>query len=820
MNTETLSRPLNVTKRDGSVVPFKIERIIRAVALAAYEVKHGPQAVNRSRSSVEDRYGLDQETFSKCIVIADHAAADLCEHFPEGNPGVEDVQDSVELALLKDGDIGIIRRFIAYRQRHNDMRPMVHNDNGMQEYIGVSRYCRFDEKLGRREVWGEAVLRVLNMHLKRFAPKFVDESRVRQVVAGLLADGVITQESINDAGGFTSLESEITNAFGMVELKKVLPSMRSLQFGGKAIEAINDRIFNCAFTLANRVEVFRESFYLLLCGCGVGFSVQKVHVEQLPPLAPRGDFLELEVRHFTVPDTIQGWADACHFLITSYVEGFSAEFDYSKIRRRGATLKTSGGVAPGHQPLKKAFQLCEKILDKAAGRALRPIETYDILMHLACAVLSGGIRRSATICLFSADDDEMRDAKTGDWGKLNSQRRASNNSAVMIRGQVTREQFQALFESQKQFGEPGFYFANDPDHGSNPCVEIGLNPKLVVTQRELAKLNAYGYFKPDGKRAQVGDVLTGVQNCNLSTISGSAIESQNDFFRGCKGASVIGTIQADYTDTAYLGPVTRVLNEREALIGVSICGVLDNPKILLDPDTLRRGAAVVKTTNAVIAALLGINRAARTTCVKPEGTSSLVLAAGSGIHPHHARRYFRRVEAATNDPIYRHFKSINPHMTEKSVNRDGTDVISFPVEAREDALLKDDVSALRLLGYVKLVQENWVEPGRAYSTYSDNHHNVSNTINVLPEEWNDVAEFIWENRHAFTGVALLRADGDKVYAQSPREALSTKDDARKWNTLIYQPVDYRSVSEKEDHTAGVEHRGAAAACSGGTCELV
>ena len=806
---------ITVKKRDGKAAPFKLERIVRAIALAAYGAKH-EETKNPHRDNAEQRYGLDEAEFRDVFNLSAEVRDMVIEKFgTAGAPGVEDVQDLIELTLLKHGRYEIARHYIFYRIQHSELRPVTHGDCGLQDYIAISRYCRFDEKLGRREIWSEAVERVAQMHQRRLV-KHADRD-INTAMRDLVAKGTVSADAARDAGPLGTVSEEIRRSFDLVKSKKVLPSMRSLQFGGRAIEVSNARIYNCTASPVNRVEFFREYFFLLLSGCGCGFSVQKQHVAQISALAARGDELEIPVKHYPVADTVEGWSDSLHELFQSYIHGYKVEFSFHQIRSRGSLLRTSGGKAPGHLPLKRALSRVEDILSGSAGRQLRPIEVYDICMHVAQSVLSGGIRRSATICLFSPEDEEMMAAKTGDWFRSHPQRSASNNSAVLVRDQTTRDVYQRLFECQKQYGEPGFYFVNgaDPDVLPNPCVEIALNPRLVVTSREIDKLRAYGYTGP----LEEGMELWGWQMCNLSTISGAAADTPEQFFALARAAALIGTVQATYTEIPYLGPVTRVINEREALIGVSICGVLDNPDILLDPSILRRGAEVVKAVNAAGAIALGISRAARTTCVKPEGTSSLVLNAGSGIHPHHARRYFRRVQASSGDPMFRWFKQHNPHMCEKSVYNEGTEVITFPVEAPPHALLKDDVPALRLLEYVRLVQENWVQGGRAVTTYTDAHHNVSNTITVQANEWPAVAEYIWDHQHAFTGVALLGASGDKDYRQAPREAISTREDVRKWNSLHYNPVDYAKVSEKEDHTAGHEARGAATACAGGACEL-
>jgi len=500
----------------------------------------------------------------------------------------------------------------------------------------------------------------------------------------------------------------------------------------------------------------------------------------------------------------------------SHYEGFKAEFNFSQVRPRGSALRTSGGKAPGHLPLKQALLDAEGVLTGASGRKLRPIEVYDICMYAARSVLSGGIRRSATICLFSPDDDEMMAAKTGNWFDKNPQRSASNNSAVLSRSEPDDTVFRRLFGAQKEFGEPGFYFADHPDYGCNPCCEIGLHPVVggeLDDEAEVAKLRSLGYTGP----VEPGTRLSGWQMCNLSTINGAIIQTVDDFLVACIHAAVIGTLQAAYTDIPYLGPVTRYLNERDALLGVSICGFMDNPEILFNPSVLERGARLCRAANRIIAGVLGIRPAARVTCVKPEGTASLLLGAASGIHPHHARHYFRRVQANRRDAIYRHFAATNPHLTETSVYRPATDdVITFTVEAPPHAILRDEVNAVEFLHFVQIAQKHWVLNGEAELTRSPGlHHNVSNTCTVKASEWDEVADFIWRHRDHFTGVALLGHDGDKRYAQAPREAVATGEDAARWNRLKYLPVDYTALAEHTDETALKE----VVACAGGSCEL-
>lgn len=683
-----------------------------------------------------------------------------------------------------------------------------HPENGLQDYIAISRYARYSPEKRRRETWAEAVARVRDMHLNRYADKALD-----QVAAQLVQGGKIKADILEKAGALESLHGATFAAFASVKDKKVLPSMRSLQFGGNAILTKNARIYNCAYTHVDRLESFREAFYLLLCGCGVGFSVQRQHVAKLPSFAPIDQ--AVPAQEYVVEDTIEGWADSLHALMEAAVAGRRLKFDFSQIRPAGAPLRTSGGKAPGPQPLMHALKHIEAILATAAGRKLRSIEAYDCLMWAAKAVLSGGIRRSATICLFSADDEEMANAKTGNWFETHPQRAASNNSAVIVRSQATREVFDKLFEAQKQFGEPGFYFVEDADYGANPCVEIGLNPRVIVDAESRQRLRELGY---QGE-LQDGQVLSGVQFCNLSTLSAAACETPEHFYRLCAQAALIGTLQAGYTQFDYLTPVSRYVTEREALIGVSICGILDRPGILLNPDVLRTAAEVVKTVNAVVAAAIGIRPAARTTCVKPEGTASLLLGTSSGLHPHHAVRYFRRVQANLYDPVFNHFKRKNPHMVEPSVYdpHGRTEVITFPVEGPAFGIYREDLSALQHLEYIRRVQIYWVQAGRSDETYSPGlHHNVSCTVSVKSSEWNEVSDFIWSHRDSFTGIALLADTGDKAYAQAPREGLATPADFERWNKLRYDSVVYEELCEDEDITELKQ----VVACAGGACELV
>lgn len=805
-----------VSKRDGSRVRFDLNKVTRAVALSFYEVRMGSSA-NPYRDDMLACFGLNGDDFAQVIRIAEGISQMLELYYRDGrHPSIEQVQDAAEKSIAAAGFWDEARAYMLYRARHAERRLSHYEDSGLADYISMAKYARYRPELGRREIFVEGVDRVCDMHMTFFADKLDQRLCAADAIPASVSDLAGDNAArLSAALGGKSLRAIIRTAFDQVAAKRVLPSMRSMQFGGEAILTNHSRMFNCSFSNVDRVAFFREYFYLLLSGCGVGFSVQKHHIALLPPLPPRLSEHDLPVRHYHIEDTIEGWSDALDALFGSFYEGTKIEFDYSAIRPRGAPLKTSGGKAPGHLPLKKALHKVEHVLAHAAGRALRSIEVYDINMFIAKAVLAGGIRRSATICLFSPDDEEMMNAKTGDWFDKHPQRSASNNSAVLARGEENSVHFRKLFKAQQEFGEPGFYFCDNPDAGCNPCAEIALLPVVdwELSPAEVAKLYADGYTGelPGTTR------LSGFQHCNLTTINGRAAVTEGNFYDACIHAAVIGTLQAAYTDMPYLGPVTKLINEHDALLGVSICGFMDNPEILLDPDILTNGASLARAANRWLAGLIGISPAAKLTTCKPEGTASLLLNAASGIHPHHARRYFRRVQANRKEPVYVHFKATNPQMTEVSVySPDTDDVISFPVEAPTNAILRKDLTATQFLRIVRLVQEAWVIPGGDRASRSpDLHHNVSNTCTVREHEWNEVADFIWANRAYFTGISLLQEAGDKAYQQAPREEVTTEADVVRWNGLRPRQVDYRLMRELTDETNLKE----VVACAGGACEL-
>lgn len=609
--------------------------------------------------------------------------------------------------------------------------------NMMADAKFFESYSRWNETKNRYETWDEAVERVMNMHRNFYKNKMTPE-----------------------------LSALIDEVEDMYKKKYFLGAQRALQFGGEQLIKHQMRLYNCTSTYADRPEFFGEFFYILLCGAGAGVSIQKHHVNKLPGIQNRTK--RAKIHHVT--DDIEGWATAADVLLSSYFvgggkhpeyEGNRVYFDTSAIREKGAMI--SGGFkAPGPEPLRRALDKIEYLLQGLVLKGvtkLSPIHVYDICMHLADAVLAGGVRRSATIFLFSPDDEEMMKAKTGNWFIENPQRARSNNSALLVRSEVTREQFSKLMSYVKEYGEPGFVFAENTEITVNPCVEIGKYPVYIDEN---------------------GNKHSGWQGCNLTEINGAMANTEKEFLAACRGAAILGTLQAGYTDFKFINPVSKKIFEREALLGVSITGWMNNPHILLQPEILQRGATLIREVNRYVAKLIGINPAARTTCCKPSGNASVLLKTSSGVHGEHAPMYIRNMQMNKESEVAQLIKATNPYMVEESVwSQNKTDyVISFPIIAPKTSIWKKDLYGVNLLEKVKLIQQNWVEYGTDVSLCVDPtvRHNVSNTVDVLPNQWDEVEEYLFDNRQYFAGVSLLSSTGDKDYAQAPFTAIETEEE--------------------------------------------
>ena len=603
------------------------------------------------------------------------------------------------------------------------------------------KYAKYVPELNRRETWDELVTRNMDMHIKKYP----------------------------------SLESEIREVYKLVYDKKVLPSMRSLQFGGRPIEISPNRIYNCSYLPIDHLDSFAEYMFLLLGGTGVGYSVQKHHVDKLPEIRkPSAN----RKRRYLVGDSIEGWADAIKVLMKSYFgqNTSTPEFDFSDIRPKGAALVTSGGKAPGPQPLKDCVHNITKVLDsKEDGDKLSPIEVHDIVCHIADAVLAGGIRRAALISLFSADDDEMIACKSGSWWENNPQRGRANNSAVLLRHKITKEFFMELWKRVELSGagEPGIYFTNDKDWGTNPCCEIALRP---------------------------------YQFCNLCEVNVSDIESQEDFNTRVKAAAFIGTLQAGYTDFHYLRDIWKKTTEKDALIGVSMTGIGSGTVLGYD---MTQAATIANQENERVANIIGINPAARSTTVKPAGTTSLTLGTSSGIHAWHNDFYVRRIRVGKNEPIYSYLVENHPELVEDEYFRPhDTAVISVPQKSPEGAILRTE-SPFQILDRVKRVSQEWIKPGHRSGS---NSHNVSATISLKEDEWELAGEWMWNNRNFYNGLSVLPYDGG-TYIQAPFEDITEQKYHEMFEKL--HSIDLSKVVETQDNT----DLSGELACAGGACEI-
>jgi ribonucleoside-diphosphate reductase alpha chain len=602
-----------------------------------------------------------------------------------------------------------------------------------------SKYAKHSPQLQRRETWDEIVDRYQVMMIKKY-PK---------------------------------LELAIVESAKFIREKKVLPSMRALQFAGPAMEVNNARGYNCAYLPVDSLYSFSETMFLLLGGSGVGFSVQKHHVEQLPEIKKQNTYKQ---RNFLIEDSIMGWADSVKMLMKFYFDGGpKPKFDFRAIREKGARLVTAGGKAPGPEPLKIALAHIDAIMErKADGSKLSPLECHDIMCHIANSVLAGGIRRSAMISLFSHDDEEMITCKYGNWWELNEQRGRSNNSAVLKRGEVDEAEFMALWKriEASGSGEPGIYWSNDLDWGTNPCCEIGLRP---------------------------------FQFCNLCEVNVSDVESQEDLNNRVAVASFFGTLQAGFYDFHYLRPIWSKTTQKDALLGIGMTGIGSGEILKYDLELV---ANTAKTVNRDISGLIGTNEAARITCIKPSGTTSLVLGTASGIHAWHAPYYLRTMRFNKNEAIALYLMINHPELCEDDVLRPTDTVcVRIPVKAPEGSIFRTE-SPLDTLERVKKFSTEWVKPGHINGA---NTHNVSATISIA-DEWKEVGTWMWDNRETYNGLSVLPFFGGS-YQQAPFEDITEEEYNKRIASV--QEIDLTKVVEMDDNV----DFGQVAACAGGACEI-
>lgn len=601
-----------------------------------------------------------------------------------------------------------------------------------------NKYAKYIPELKRRETWGEICLRYQNMMQEKYP----------------------------------QLKQQIDDNMSYIKDKKILPSMRAMQFAGVPIFKNESRIYNCAYLPIDHYKAFSETMFLLLGGTGIGFSVQKQHINNLPDIQK-----PVKNKKYIIGDSLEGWADAVKVLMKAYfgLSQYKPRFDYSDIRPKGTRLKTAGGKAPGPEPLKIALTHIEAILDrKNDGEKLSSLDCHDIQCHIADAVLSGGIRRSAMISLFSYDDQEMLECKFGNWWEKNPQRGRSNNSCVLDRNEITEEQFKEIWNKVELSGsgEPGIYWTNNKDWGTNPCCEIALRP--------------YSF-------------------CNLCEINVSDIQSQEDLNNRAKVAAFFGTLQAGFTDFHYLRSIWKQNTEKDALIGVGMTGIASGKVLNLN---LSLAVEHIKLINEEISKLIGINIAARLTTVKPSGTTSCVLGTSSGIHAWHDQYYLRRITLLKTDPLYTYLKIYHDNLLEDSKLKSHEAYAVIPQEAPEGSILRTE-SALDLLNRIKKFNLEWVKYGH---NKGDNTNNVSATVSLKNDEWLVAGEWMWDNKNTYNGISVLPFDGG-TYTQAPFESCTKKVFDEMSKSL--KEVDLSKVIEDDDYVNFGENL----ACAGDSCEI-
>lgn len=613
------------------------------------------------------------------------------------------------------------------------------NQEILSNIVVHMKYARYLPEKNRREIWPEICDRYEDMMLDKYP----------------------------------HLTTEIIKNMQWVRQKKVLPSMRAMQFAGPAIKRNHSRIYNCAYLPVDDIRAFSETMFLLLGGTGVGYSVQYHHVAKLPPIK-KG----LKKRKFLIGDSLEGWADAVKVLLKSYfgIHESIPDFDFSDIRPKGSRLVTAGGKAPGPEPLKICIAHLTAILDrKQDGEKLTPLECHDMMCHIANAVLAGGIRRSAMIALFSHDDDEMLTCKFGNWWELNEQRGRANNSAVLHRDSILEQEFFNLWKKIELSGsgEPGFYFTNNINWGTNPCCEIALRP---------------------------------FQFCNLCEVNVSTIENQQDLNERASAAAFLGTLQAGFTNFHYLREQWKINTEKDALIGVGMTGIASGR---LNGLNIEETAQVVKKTNEETARKIGVNIAARTTTIKPSGTTSLVLGTSSGVHAWHNDYYIRRIRIGKDEALCQYLAEFHPELVEQDLLNPKQMIVCIPQKSPKGAITRHE-NTLDLLQRIAFLNENWIKKGYRNG---ENDNNVSATVSIKNSEWGMVGEWMWHNKSSYNGLSVLPFDNGN-YQQAPFTDID-EETFLKMEAKLHI-VDLENVLEYEDET----DLKAEAACAGGGCVVV
>lgn len=631
----------------------------------------------------------------------------------------------------------------------------------LADYVFLSKYSQRNSD-GRLEHWHETIERIYAMHEVKLNKLGLWNIRVQEM---------------------------IHKAMAMENDKKILSSQRGRQFASpietSGILKHEAKLYNCCSTYIDRIEVFSEIMYLLLCGCGVGYSLHKEYIDKLPVVKKKTD----EWVYYKVEDSIEGWADSIKWLMKNMFEGRDTRMDFTAIRPEGALIDGKF-IAPGPEPLIKAHENIKKVMLGAQGRKLTSIEVHDIICFIADSVVSGGVRRSAMIALFDKDDDLMLRAKTGSWWTENPQRAMANNSILTsVKDRLSYKEMKEKLQVIRQFGEPGVVNVADYSYTVNPCGEIVMKPSI--------------------------DDKSGFAFCNLVEINAERVKTEKEFYEACEVASFVATLQSLYTDFKYLSAASREIAERDRAIGVSITGIYANP--ILQGEVLKAGAKIVAETNAKWAEVFGINRSRTCTTIKPSGNASSILGLYcSGIHPAHATKYLRRVRIKTYSPEFIALKD-TPMV---KVLRGDEAVISFPIEVKSGCIIcKDSVSAVEHLKFIGMVKHYWINKGSIEKKSISN--NISATVEVRDDEWDEVAAVLFTNDYLFTGVSLLPKLGDKIYDNAPFQRLSSKEVKKEFNDikqyLEANEVDFNVIMSNRDNIYSGDM--VAVGCSGGSCEL-
>lgn len=611
-----------------------------------------------------------------------------------------------------------------------------------------SDYFKWLEDKSRYETWEDACENIIDGHRKKYV-QYAD-----------------------------AIEPYLQSAVESMKDQAVLASQRNLQYRYEQIMKHNTRMFNCTSGHIARNRVFQEIFYLALSGCGFGGGLLLPFVNNLSKIQKR----TLGTKTFYIEDSIEGWANALGVLLSSYFvdeqpfpeyAGYEVKLDYSLIREKGAFI--SGGFkAPGPDGLKQSLEKIEQLIEKwlaTEGTKIRPILAFDIICHSADAVLSGGVRRSALNMIVDPNDDEMIHAKTGNWRMENPQRGRSNNSVILLRSEVKKEQFNYLVQLNDGANDIGFVFANSWFDMFNPCFEIMKIPVLDTVDFGKIKYDDVEQYVKDNKNK------FGIQGCNLTEINAEKATTKDKFLKACRDAAFLGTLQAGYTNFPYLGETSKAIFEREALLGVSITGWMNNPK-LFNAELLEEGAQAVKDANKELAAVIGINQAARTTCVKPSGNASVVLGTASGIHPEHSEKYFRIMQLNKESNTAKWLEDNMTFLLEESVwSSTKSDYVVFvPVENPKVGLFKNDMKGIKHLELIKLVQKHWVNAGTnpELCAYMPVNHNTSCT--VIIDDKDEIVNYIWDQRDLFTAVSFMSDYGDKDFNQAPFTSVLNLDE--------------------------------------------